>query len=326
MALVSIVAVNQTVVAIPLTQLYATNSEIPASTSVTLTEFNRVEEILGDEQLLTLIQNDEILLNVNTIDLTKEQSLVFLDAPTVAVKTNYEDSQDPTATDDEAAGYSVGSIWITTAGVIYFCIDATATAAVWQSPGDVTGPGSSEVYELPQFADTTGKIIAGSGIRMYPAGAADPVPGGGVPTPSDGDLYFNTTLKMLMFYDGSRSKWLSLNETVIIWARSGNTAGGSYFKAVDGITYSVNNGFYTEFNGTVVSMAYTRDDTDSAIFEVHSNGAFLAGAAIASTAVSGSNTAIDADFTSSVVLGVYNNNISSTVTNCMGRFRLRWRI
>lgn len=39
----------------------------------------------------------------------------------------------PTATDDSAAGYEFGSIWINTVGnKVYVCADATATAAVWK--------------------------------------------------------------------------------------------------------------------------------------------------------------------------------------------------
>lgn len=38
----------------------------------------------------------------------------------------------PTAGDDDTAGYSVGSIWITTSGAIYDCIDNTSVAAVWK--------------------------------------------------------------------------------------------------------------------------------------------------------------------------------------------------
>ena len=39
----------------------------------------------------------------------------------------------PTATDDSAAGYSIGSQWLdTVGGKIWFCTDATAGAAVWK--------------------------------------------------------------------------------------------------------------------------------------------------------------------------------------------------
>ena len=50
-----------------------------------------------------------------------------------ALKTNLNASVAPTATDDSGDGYAVGSVWIdTTADKTYICVDATATASVWQ--------------------------------------------------------------------------------------------------------------------------------------------------------------------------------------------------
>ncbi len=49
-----------------------------------------------------------------------------------AIKTNLSAAVAPGATDDSAAGYAVGSVWIDTTGdKTYVCVDATATAAVW---------------------------------------------------------------------------------------------------------------------------------------------------------------------------------------------------
>jgi hypothetical protein len=132
MALVTIAAANQTGLPAPLTQLMAPNGVIPASTSVTLTDYNYVEEILRDAELLSYIQTNTLLLTVNSIPLTKEQSLAFLDAPTRPVKVSYaESSQGPAATDDRDAGYSVGSFWVTTGGIAYRCVDDTPDNAVW---------------------------------------------------------------------------------------------------------------------------------------------------------------------------------------------------
>lgn len=48
------------------------------------------------------------------------------------LKVNLAASAAPTATDDSAAGYSVGSRWLdTTNDKEYVCVDATATSAVW---------------------------------------------------------------------------------------------------------------------------------------------------------------------------------------------------
>jgi len=139
MALVTIVAKNQTGSVIPLSQLYAPNGEIPQSGQVTLTDYNRVEQILDDDELLSYIQNDQILLNVAALDLTKEQSLSFLDAPTVPVKVSHGlSSQGPAVTDDASTGYSIGSTWITTGGAIYVCVDATPDNAVWTRTDSAT--------------------------------------------------------------------------------------------------------------------------------------------------------------------------------------------
>lgn len=47
-------------------------------------------------------------------------------------KQNLSASVDPTITDDSAAGYSVGSIWVNTSTPeTLICTDATVGAAVW---------------------------------------------------------------------------------------------------------------------------------------------------------------------------------------------------
>lgn len=95
-----------------------------------------------------------------------------------AIKTNLGASTAPTATDDSASGYAVGSRWIdTTADKEYVCLDATATAAVWTETtgggggGDFSGPASSTDNELVVFDGTGGKTgQANSGITASDAG------------------------------------------------------------------------------------------------------------------------------------------------------------
>ena len=50
------------------------------------------------------------------------------------IKNKYDATAAPTKTDDANAGYAVGSVWIDVTNDIYYrCVDATASAAVWQS-------------------------------------------------------------------------------------------------------------------------------------------------------------------------------------------------
>jgi hypothetical protein len=60
---------------------------------------------------------------------------------------NYGAAAAPTATDDAAHGYSVGSRWLYK-GIAYTCIDATATAAIWASPPGSTPYLAGQIYPM----------------------------------------------------------------------------------------------------------------------------------------------------------------------------------
>lgn len=59
-------------------------------------------------------------------------------------KTNLSGTTAPTSTDDINAGYDVGSFWVdTVADKVYFCVDSTASNAVWI---DVTASGDTPTF------------------------------------------------------------------------------------------------------------------------------------------------------------------------------------
>jgi hypothetical protein len=134
-----------------------------------------------------------------------------------------------------------------------------------------------------------------------------------------------TVLDMKMFYDGSRSKWLSIESTTFWFARNGNTAAGNYYRMSDGLAYSSATGLYAPHNGTIIGLGYTRTDTDSATFEVVAGGTLITGATLASTAIGGSVTTINGDFSSTNVLAARNQSGGNTTSNVAGWVRLRWR-
>ena len=160
------------------------------------------------------------------------------------------------------------------------------------------------------------------GIRYYGLSATDPT----TPTPADGDEYYNTVLDKKMYYDGgSKAKWLSIETITMYFGRAGNTLAGSYYRATNGLAYSSTNGFYLPWNVTITGLGYTRDDTDSATFEVTSGGVGTT-ATLASGAVAGSTTALNVNVASANVLGVRNQTGGNTTTNVHGWVFLKWRI
>ena len=75
---------------------------------------------------------------------------------TTVIKSNTTATAAPGATDDSAAGYSVGSVWIdTTNDKAYVCLDATATAAVWTETTQSGGAGGAVTREGGQTTEAT---------------------------------------------------------------------------------------------------------------------------------------------------------------------------
>lgn len=70
-----IIALNQTAGALALTQLPVPDNEIPASGSVTLTEFASVSEIQDDSELVAHITAGDVLLEVDGVTLTQAESI-----------------------------------------------------------------------------------------------------------------------------------------------------------------------------------------------------------------------------------------------------------
>ena len=169
------------------------------------------------------------------------------------------------------------------------------------------------------FNGTVWQKVDNTEIRKdYGPLAADPSG-----TPSNGDKYYNTALNMEMRYDSGRAKWLSVDTTIYAFGRQGITAAGSYYEAVGGLAMTATRGYMVPHNGTVVSLAYTRDDTDAATFEVEDDGASLS--TLASAALKGRTASLNNDFAADSVLAAKNQSGGNATTNVSGWFAVKWR-
>jgi len=187
------------------------------------------------------------------------------------------------------------------------------------SSGDVVGPASALDLEVAVFDGTTGKAVKGSGVRNYGSSASDPAS----PSPNNGDTYYNTAISKQMIYDSTRTKWLSIESAQIAFGRQGNTGAGAYYRGIDRRPFTAARGRVAEFNGTVVAITYVRNDADAATFEATANGTSIA--TLASSANSGKDKTLNADFSEDNILGVRNQAGGNTTSGVMGWVTIRWR-
>lgn len=164
----------------------------------------------------------------------------------------------------------------------------------------------------------SGTTLTGA-CRIYLPATTDPVS----PSPADGDMYYNTNLKMLLTYDAGRAKWLSCETACFQVGRSGATNANAFYRGMDSLVLSATLGYVAFFNGTVTAFSYTRSDSDSATFEITADGTAIA--SLASTATSGRSTSLNANFTAGQVLAVRNATGSNATSDVQALVKLNWR-
>lgn len=178
---------NQTASPIVLVQLGIT---VPASSSIVITGQDGilyVFEVLDDRELHEQVSSGYITLTVNTVTLTQEQSLAYLNPHNdlEGIKHKLNATTAPTVNDDSSAGYAPGSLWLDTVeNVSYSCFDASSGAAVWArlvtAYGNVTGiffwgnenvaTGTDIRYMHPGFGDQTA-LLTRISVRMPRSGS-----------------------------------------------------------------------------------------------------------------------------------------------------------
>ncbi len=227
--------------------------------------------------------------------------------------------------------------WVSSAGTG----DVTAAAsltdnAIVRGDGGAKGVQDSGVLiddsnnmSLPNGATLTVDSISEStlnngvvvnGVRNYGKSAVNPM----APPPTDGDTYYNTVLRMQMTYDGLRSKWLSIEAETIQFGRNGNVGANQYFRAINGRIMSASLGHYAERSGTIVSLSYTRSNSDAAIFDIEASGVST-GSVVPTASTSGRSITLNSDFNFGDILAVRNTG-ANVMSDVIAKFRVRWRV
>lgn len=109
---------------------------------------------------------------IQRVEMETQYLVVGASAATVAASlNNFSATADPTVNDDSGDGYGVGSLWVNiTSDQAWICVDATATAAVWDQI-DIAGIAETLI-------DAKGDLIAGSAAdtaARLPVGSNDQV-------------------------------------------------------------------------------------------------------------------------------------------------------
>jgi parallel beta-helix repeat protein len=210
------------------------------------------------------------------------------------LKMNLVATTDPTSLDDSSTGYAIGSRWVNTdTNKEYVCTDASIGLANWEHTTVTAGP------------------------AWYGSSATDPAG-----SFNSGDEYFNTVLGQKMFYDGTRSKWLSVSLCFEGMGKRGNTPQNTFYDRFDGMALGTTTGPYIP-KGTIVAISYGTDNAVSHTCEV-----LIDGSVVASLASGGATTAHDNTINADYNGGKYaarNGNGGSTTNDFQGTICYRLR-
>lgn len=158
---------------------------------------SQIEEILIvtglQEEVIEIILGDDEQLHIDLYEVGPKGEKG--ETGNVGTKTNYDAVVAPTATDDDAVGYEVGSGWVDIVkDTIYACVDASTGAAIWLA------------------------------LAMPAQNYIDFDTVSGAPAYKEGRLFYDPVNKALAVYNDEAQSTLQIGQEM--WLRVKNTSGG----------------------------------------------------------------------------------------------------
>ncbi|MGO4921529.1 hypothetical protein, partial [Maribacter spongiicola] len=127
---------------------------------------------------------------------------------------------------------------------------------------------------------------------------------------SGGQMFVSNDDGILYIYDGTRSKWLSVDRTMVGWGRNSNNTSNEYLRQFNG-ALSNQNGWRMVRNGTITAISAQSDIDQTWTFEVRKNDATTVIASITMTGVQGNhNNTLNVDINEGDFIQAYCNGTS----------------
>jgi hypothetical protein len=148
--------------------------------------------------------------------------------------------------------------------------------------------------------------------------------------PSNGDMYFDTTISSSMYWDEDRDSWLSTETYSFTFSKDGVVLKGGYFKAPNGISMSSSMGELALFDGMITNISLSREapiSESSAIdYSVLKDGDAFSSLTLSGTISSGFSSNSDTfDEGQILSVGISPESSNKSTSGTVGRVYYKWR-
>lgn len=209
--------------------------------------------------------------------------------------------------------------------------DGTEWFAVAPASGIITDHGEltgKDDDDHPQYTEWNNTETV-SGLWTFNTAASDPAfviaPDASAPSTNLADGAISVVGGILYTYDGTRTKWLSVDRKIVTAAKKGPTK-DVYLRHADGIATS-ETGFRALRDGTITGITAQSDTTGTWTLEIRKNDSVTVITSVAVSAAQGAqDTTINIDFSQGDEIQFYANVSGSPVVSAIGAIEIAWRV